>query len=382
MKIVDRVTERFRDTVGEDPRGVWSAPGHVTVVGEHTDYNGGLALTVAIDRHAVVAVGIRDDGLVRVMPPHRSDSVTVELSRCVPGSVSGWAAYPLGVLWALGNARGGMPGLDIVIDTDVTAGTTMASTSEIQCVVAIAVNDLWDLGLGRVELAYAVQRAESDMVGVSMGIVNQMATLFGGEDRSVFIDCQLPEASAVPFALESEGLALFVIHANGRATRTSNDHQRQRTICDDAARAMGVDQLRDLAVDDLPKLRASVNDETFRYARHVVTENARVAAVTDLLRHDGVNAIGDFLVASHLSMKNDANISEPQFDLAVDIARENGALGARLTDDGMGSAVIALAPRDRMPSIHRAVRQAFSTGGYGEPEFSVVTPTREANRVY
>ena len=382
MTIVDRVTARFHDIVGTEPRGVWSAPGRVNIIGDHTDYNGGFALPMAINRNTVVAVDYRDDGLVRLGSTLNDTIITTELARCVPGSISGRAAYPLGVLWALGGARGGMRGLDIVLDTDIPIGVGLSSSAAIECAVAVAVDDLWDLGLNRMEMAHAGQRAENDMVGIPTGMMDQIACLYGEVDSAVFVDCQLPEASTIPFALESEGLAVLVINTHVPHSNSTSGYHNRRATCDRAAAAMGADQLRDLAVDDLPKLRASVDDETFRRARHVVTENARVLAVVDLLRQDGPHAIGDFLVASHLSMKNDFEISIPQIDVAVQVARGAGALGARMTGGGFGGAAIALTPRGLLPAVEHAVREAFSDHSFEEPDMFVVTPSRGAHRVY
>lgn len=382
MTLVDRVTDRFRDIVGSDPVGVWSAPGSVTLIGDHADYNGGVALPIAIDRHTVVAVGYREDGLVRVVSTSNSDTVQVELSRCVPGSVSGWAAYPLGVLWALGGTRPGTRGLDIVFDSDIPVTAGLASSSALVCSVAIAANDVWGIGLDRMELAYAGQRAETDMVGVPASLMDQIASLYGESDSAVFIDCQLPEASSVPLALESEDLAILVINTTVDRAYAVRDYRERRTSCERAAAAIGADQLRDVAIDDLPKLRGTLDDETFRRARHVVTENARVIAVADALRHDGPRAIGDFLVASHLSMTKDFDVSTPQLDVAVRVARDNGALGARLTGRGFGGSTIALAPRECLPVIEREVRRAFADSGFDGPDLFVVTASRGAHRVY
>ncbi len=381
MTLIDRVTARFHDIVGESPRGIWSAPGRVNIIGEHTDYNGGFALPMAIDRHTVVAVSRREDGLVRVGSTLSGDVVTTELARCVPGSVSGWAAYPLGVLWALGGSRGHFPGLDIVIDTDVPIGAGLSSSAAIECAVAVAANDLWELDLDRMQLAYAGQRAENDMVGAPTGMMDQIASLFGEEESAVLIDCQIPEAQAVPFALASEGLAVLVMNSTVHHSHATGGYKDRRAACERAAVAMGVEFLRDLAVDDLPRLRETVDDVTFRRARHVVTENARVRAVAELLETDGPHAIGDFLVASHLSMRDDFEISIPQIDLAVRVARENGALGARLTGGGFGGAAIALVPRDALPTIEHEVRAAYAEAQFDAPDLFVVTPSRGAGRI-
>lgn len=379
--IVDRVTTRFAEVVGTDPHGVWSAPGSLNIIGDHTDYNLGLALPISIDRGAVVAVGTRDDGRVRVVSPS-GETTTVELVRCVPGSVSGWAAVPLGVLWALGGSREGMPGLDIVIDSDMPAGPDFSPATAIACSVAAALNDLWELDLGRMQLVHACQRAEHEMIGTPATLVDAAASMFGETNSAVLVDCQLAEASAVPFALDEVGLALLVVVTDTRRASAGATNQDRRASCERAAASLGVDSLRDLAVVDLPRVREMEDEETFRRVRHVVTENARVVASAELLWSDGPRAIGDFLVASYLSMRDDFDVRNSHSARAVRSARRAGALGARMTGGGLGGTVIALVPTELMSFVERKIRQGFSNEGASEPDIFTVTSARGAHRVY
>lgn len=379
--LVDRVTTRFTDEVGVEPLGVWSAPGRITVIGDHTDYNAGLSLTTAIDRSAVVAVGVRDDGRVRVVSAS-GDTTTVELTRCVPGAVSGWAAVPLGVIWALGGSRGGASGLDIVIDSDIPVGPDLAANSAIACAVAVAVNDLWEVDLSRMELVHACQRAEYDMVGIPTTMVDSASAMFGETDSAVLVDCQLAEASVVPFALVDAGLALLVFVTDHQRSSGGATNQDRRASCERAAGSLGIETLRDLAVDDLPRVRETQDEDTYRRVRHVVTENARVAAVADLLWSDGPRAIGDFLIASYLSMRDDFDVRNSHSALAVRTARRAGALGTRITGEGLGGVVIALVPTESLPFVERKVRQSFADEQWGEPDVFVATPSRGAHRVY
>lgn len=379
--IVDRVTTRFTELVGADPLGVWSAPGRITIIGDHTDYNAGLALTAAIDLSTVVAVGARDDGRVRVVSQF-GDTTTVELTRCVPGAVSGWAAVPLGVLWALGGSQSGASGLDIVIDSDIPVGPDFGAASAIAAAVAVAVNDLWEADLGRLELVHACQLAEHTMVGTPTTMVDAATAMFGETDSAVLVDCQLAEASVVPLALADSGLALLVIVADGQRSTGGAANQDRRASCERAAIMLGVETLRDLVVDDLPRVRENQDEETYRRVRHVVTENARVAAVTELLWSEGSRAIGDFLIASYLSMRDDFDVRNSYSARAVWSARRAGALGARITGGGLGGVVLALVPTELLSFVERKVRQAFTDEQLGEPEFFVVTPSRGANRVY
>jgi galactokinase len=360
---------------------VWSAPGRITIIGDHTDYNAGLSLPIAINLSVVVAVGVRDDGRVRVISPF-GDTTTVELTRCVPGSVSGWAAVPLGVLWALGGSRGGATGLDIVIDSDIPDGSDFGASSAIACAVAVAANDLWEIDLGRMELVHACQRAEHDMVGAPTAMVDKATAMFGETDSAVLVDCQLAEASAVPFAIADAGLALLVIVSDGHRSPGGAANQDRRTSCLRAAESLGVETLRDLAVNDLPRVRETQDEETYRRVRHVVTENARVAAVAELLWSDGPRTIGDFLVASYLSMRDDFDVHNSHSARSIRSAQRAGALGARMSGGGLGGVVIALVPTEVLSFVERKVRQAFADEQLGEPELFVVTPSRGAHRVY
>ena len=375
------MTTRFTEVVGTDPLGVWSAPGRITIIGDHTDYNAGLSLPIAINLSVVVAVGVRDDGRVRVVSPF-GDTTTVELTRCVPGSVSGWAAVPLGVLWALGGSRGGASGLDIVIDSDIPDGSDFGASSAIACAVAVAANDLWEIDLGRMELVHACQRAEHDMVGAPTTMVDTATAMFGETDSAVLVDCQLAEASAVPFAIADAGLALLVIVSDGHRSPGGAANQDRRTSCLRAAESLGVETLRDLAVNDLPRVRETQDEETYRRVRHVVTENARVAAVAELLWSDGPRTIGDFLVASYLSMRDDFDVHNSHSARSIRSAQRAGALGARMSGGGLGGVVIALVPTEVLSFVERKVRQAFADEQLGEPELFVVTPSRGAHRVY
>lgn len=381
MNLVERVTERFRQVVGGDPVGVWAAPGRVNIIGEHTDYNDGFALPMAIDHHTVVAVGLRGDGRVRVGSTLGDEVIDVALAECTPGSIHGWAAYPLGVVWALGGSDGSRPGVDIVIDTDVPIGAGLSSSAAIECAVAVALNDLWELGKNPMELARAGQRAENEMVGAPTGLMDQIASMHGRADSVVFIDCRELSVDVVPFALDANDLAVLVMNSRVHHSHATGGYGERRAACERAASVLGVPALRDVSIAQLAELRGLVDDATFRRARHVVTENARVEQTVAALREGGPTSIGELLVESHLSMRDDFEISVPQIDCAVETALENGALGARLTGGGFGGAAIALAPKSELARIENAVRQAYSANGFDAPEMFVVAPSDGAQRL-
>lgn len=381
MSLVERVTERFRQVVGHEPAGVWSAPGRVNIIGEHTDYNDGFALPMAIDRQTVVAVGLRSDGRVRVGSTIGDEIIDIALTDCQPGRVEGWSAYPLGVVWALGGSDSLRDGLDIVIDTNVPIGAGLSSSAAIECAVAVALNDLWELGMTSMDLARVGQKAENEMVGAPTGLMDQIASMHGKDDSVVFIDCRVPSVEVVPFALKANDLAVLVMNSRVHHSHATGGYGERRVACERAAAALGVRALRDVTLDRLGELRGLVDDATFRRARHVVTENARVEQVVAVLRESGPTAIGPLLVESHISMRDDFEISVPQIDCAVEMALAAGALGARLTGGGFGGAAIALAPRAALDDIESAVRREYAANGFDTPEMFVVAPSAGARRI-
>jgi len=380
--------ELFREVAGHEPAGVWSAPGRANLIGEHTDYNDGFVLPFAIDRRTTAAVGLRSDGMVRVASAFSpGDTVEVPLAElaadaaAVSSGVAGWARYPLGVIWALGRDRA-VPtgGVDVALDSDVPVGAGLSSSAAIECAVAVALDELWELGLDRVRLARVGQLAENDFVGAPTGILDQSASLLARADHAVFLDCRTAESELIPLALAAEGLSILVVD-----TRVSHDHgtggyRERREACERGAAAMGVPALRDLGLDDLERARELLDDVTFRRVRHVVTEDARVLDTVAALRANGPRAIGSLLDASHVSMRDDFEISVPELDTAVDAARDAGALGARMTGGGFGGSAIALVETSALADVEAAVRAAFDARGFGVPDTFAVRPSDGARR--
>jgi len=392
----DDVREAFADRFGHKPLGIWSAPGRVNLIGEHTDYNLGFVLPLAIDRRTVVAAGVRDDGVLRVGSTFAGDELFTEITIAelddlrTRGELDGdWSQYPLGVAWALGEAlaEGGggadllaVPGLDLMIDSNVPVGAGLSSSAAIECAVAVALNELWRLGVTSADLARVGQRAENDFVGAPTGIMDQTASLLGQRDAAVFLDCRSLQTQIVPLGLADAGLELLVIDTGVTHAHETGGYAERRASCERAAALMGVDSLRDLTVDDLDEAVHKLSDLTFRRMRHVITENQRVLDVVAALRSDGPAAIGDYLDASHRSMRDDFEISTPELDLAVEIAQANGALGARMTGGGFGGAAIALVPSEEVSRVQVAVDGGFAEHGFGQPETFTVAASDGATR--
>jgi len=374
----------FRATFGYEPTGTWVAPGRVNLIGEHTDYNEGFVLPFAIDRSTTVALSSRGDSLVRVASAFADELVELPLAELAPDRLAGWSAYPLGVAWALGEHGAdlsALPGVDLYIESTVPVGAGLSSSAAIESAVAVALDETWELGLDRRALARVGQLAENKAVGAPTGIMDQSASLLGLEDHGVFLDCRSLESQVVELGFRAAGLEVLVIDTKVSHSHATGGYAARRASCEAGARILEVSALRDVTVDDLARAQRLLDDETFRRVRHVVTENQRVLDTVAVLRSEGPLAIGELLDASHTSMRDDFEISVPELDLAVVTARENGAIGARMTGGGFGGAAIALAPREAIEQIAAAVRAAFASRDYAEPATFTVTAADGAHRL-
>ncbi|WP_022889852.1 galactokinase [Agromyces italicus] len=373
----------FAEWFGRRPAGVWSAPGRVNLIGEHTDYNDGFVFPFAIDRRTSVALGDRDDRVVRVATSHEPEAVEIHLDALAPDAVSGWAAYPLGVAWALRESGADLDlarGVDLYIASDVPIGAGLSSSAAIECAVALALDEHWGLGFDRPALAKVGRLAENRVVGAPTGIMDQTASLLGAVDSAVFLDCRSLDADVIPLGFDAEGLSLVVVDTRVTHAHASGGYAARRASCEAGARGLGVESLRDVRVDDLARAAEVLDDETFRRVRHVVTENQRVLDTVRTLRERGAGAIGALLDASHVSMRDDFEISVPELDLAVSTAQSSGAIGARMTGGGFGGSAIALVPDALVPDVTRAVAAAFADHGYREPVVFTVRASEGARR--
>lgn len=381
--IRDDARAGFEAVFGRAADGLWSAPGRVNLIGEHTDYNEGFVLPFAIDRRTVVALGVRDDRRVRVASTFADELAEIDLDTLAPDALGGWSAYPLGVAWAFsefGADLGAVPGVDLFIDSDVPVGAGLSSSAAIESAVALALNDVWRLGLDRRTLARVGQRAENVAVGAPTGIMDQSASLLGQADHAVFLDCRSLESELVPLGLAEAGLAILVIDTGVKHSHATGGYGERRAACERGAAALGLSSLRDATVDDLPRAQQLLDDVTFRRIRHVITENQRVLDTVATLRAEGAVAIGELLDASHRSMRDDFEISVPELDLAVESAVAAGALGARMTGGGFGGAAIALVRLGDLSRVQVAVDNAFGEHAFGQPDTFVVTASDGAAR--
>ncbi len=370
----------FATCYSRQPEGVWHAPGRVNVIGEHTDYNEGFVLPFALAQGVQAAVSRRADPVLELRSSHPGTvPADLPLATLTPGSVSGWAAYPAGVAWALREAGYPVSGASIAYDADLDAGAGLSSSAALECSTALALAELNGLTVSRPELAALARRAENDFAGIPTGIMDQSASLLCQAGHALLLDCRSGETSAVPFDLAAAGLLLVVIDTRVRRALSDGRYAARRRECEEAARVLGVPSLR--YVTDSNEVGRLADPVLERRARHVFTENARVLQTVAVLRAGDPAQCGPLLTASHSSLRDDFEISWPQADAAVDAALAGGALGARMTGGGFGGSVIALSEAARADSVRAAVAGAYAGRGWPPPLFTEALPSPAARRL-
>ncbi len=384
---LDRALTCFREVLGGEPDGVWFAPGRVNLIGEHTDYNGGLALPIALPHRTYASVRRRTDGIVRVVSDGMPGGpVTVPLAQVGPGSPAGWAAYVAGVFWALREAGYAVSGADVAVASSVPLGAGLSSSAALECSVAAALSDLDGIGLladpaGRRQLATLCQRAENDIAGAATGGMDQLAALLGRTGHALLLDCRDGSTREVPVDLAAQGLALLVIDTHAPHALVDGQYAARRQTCTEAAATLRVSSLREVGTAQLVEALDRLPDEVSRgRVRHVVTEIDRVGRFVTALETGDWPGAGALMVASHESLRDDYEVSCPELDLAVATALRAGALGARMTGGGFGGCAIALVSETGVEGVSAAVTEAFAGAGFGAPTAFAVTAAEGAGR--
>ncbi|MEU6507253.1 galactokinase [Streptomyces sp. NPDC046942] len=384
MGAAQQVAQRFTELYGAAPEGIWAAPGRVNLIGEHTDYNDGFVMPFALPHQAVAAVSRRDDGVLRLHSDDIEGGVAeLRLDALAPGSDSDWTAYPAGVVWALREAGHAITGADVHLSSTVPTGAGLSSSAALEVVIALALGDLYDLGLQRWQLARLCQRAENVYVGAPTGIMDQTASACCEQGHALFLDTRDLSQQQIPFDLAAEGLRLLVVDTQVKHAHSGGEYGKRRAGCEKGAALLGVDALRDIPYDGLDAALERLGDEeeVRRLVRHVVTEDERVERVVGLLRAGDTRAIGPVLTEGHASLRDDFRISCAELDLVVDTALTSGALGARMTGGGFGGSAIVLTEATEVDTLTKAIEEAFAAARFTAPRVFEAVPSPGARRL-
>ncbi|MGO3090168.1 MAG: galactokinase [Galactobacter sp.] len=376
----------FAERFGHAPQAIYSAPGRVNLLGEHTDYNGGAALPFAIQRRTTLSLRLREDSTVRIASTFTDEVVETTVPRVVDPSgdvLRGWSAYPLGVLRILGSIAEltSAHGFDALVDSDIPVGVGVSSSHALECATAVAFNEAYSLGLTPADLIPLTQRVEHEVVGSPTGLLDQSAILLARPDHAVHLEFgrAAPAPHPVPLGFDSAGVQLLVIDSLQRHTHAAGYADRRRE-CEQAAKQLGVSQLGELSPQQVDLAKDRLSDTEYRRARHVVTDTARVRQAVDLMAAADMQGLGRLLSASHVSQRDDFECSTLAIDTAVEAALAAGALGARLTGGGFGGACIALVRRADVASTSAAIADAVLQAGFPRPTIFPVRADAGARR--
>jgi galactokinase len=378
-----RAAEAFERLHGRAPAGVWSAPGRVNLIGEHTDYNDGFVLPFALPHRTAVAASPRDDDTLTVSTLHdngRAETADpVRISELTPGVVSGWAAYPAGVAWVL-LEQGLDRGVDLVIAGDVPAGAGLSSSHSLECATALALLGLASSTQSNSDIAKWIQHAENDFVGAPTGLLDQTASLCCTAAHVLFLDVRSGESEQVPFDSVRHGLEVLVIDTRASHSNTESGYGDRRRGCERAAELLGITALRDVSMDGLETTLAVLPEDLRPLVKHVVTENDRVLRTVELLRQDKYADIGPLLSASHASLRDDYRVSCDELDVAAEAAEGAGALGARMIGGGFGGSAIALVHSGTRAEVEAAVTAAYAARSFTPPRMFTAVPSAGAGQ--
>jgi len=337
--LLDAVQRAFSTRFGAPPAWIVRAPGRVNLIGEHTDYNGGFVLPMAIERAAWIALRARDDGQVIVHSLDFAAEVRFDVSHPERGGAA-WGEYIKGSASVLGSAGHQLTGWEGVLASDVPIGAGLSSSAAIELATLRAFAAVSALAWQPASMARLAQRAENEWVGVNCGIMDQMISAMGSEGHAVLIDCRSLDVAPVPLPA---GLVVVILDTGTRRGLVDSAYNERRRQCEDAASFFGVRALRDVTPEAFAARADALDPVAMRRARHVITENARTLAAADAMRHADALALGQLMNASHDSLRADFEVSSVALDVMVEIARaQAGCHGARMTGAGFGGCAVAL----------------------------------------
>jgi galactokinase len=356
-----RAATVFQAAFGEAAEILVQAPGRVNLIGEHTDYNDGLVLPCAIDYRTVIAARRRDDRMLRVVAADYDDTVDAYSLDAPIARLEApmWANYVRGVVDELHRRGLSVPGMDMVIAGDVPQGAGLSSSASLSVAVCRLFATMPGFeALAPLDMALIAQRAENDFVGCKCGNMDQISSACGVEDHALMIDCRSLQVDPVPIP---RGAAIMIFHSHVQRGLVDSAYNTRRAQCEAAARHFGVPALRDIDLAVLQARGVELDPVVLRRARHVVTENGRVAAAAQALAAGDLERMGVLMEASHVSMRDDFEITVPLIDQLVDIVKQaiGPAGGVRMTGGGFGGCVVALLPHELVETVRGVVGQAY-----------------------
>jgi galactokinase len=383
MDKVREVTAAFEKLYGGTPR-IYRAPGRVNLIGEHTDYNEGFVMPVAIDFFTFVAIGKRDDALLKIHSDTFKEDASANLAKPPARGKKHWSDYPVGVAVKLQEAGHDISGANVFVHGEVPLGSGLSSSAAIEVSTGLGLLDISAAEIDRLQLAKICQQAENEFVGARTGIMDQFIGCFGKAGHAIMLDCRSLESQALRIP---EDARLVVCNTMVKHELASNEYNARREECEKGVRILSrhlpdVKSLRDVSIDDINKFEDELGEVVFKRCRHVTTENHRVRAAADALRRRDLKSFGELMYKSHASLRDDYEVSCRELDVLVELASQiEGVFGARMTGGGFGGCTVNLVSPADVDSFTRTIKEGYAAATQRDPEVYICTAADGAERI-
>jgi galactokinase len=369
QSMAERTAELFSKCFGEEPRRTVAAPGRVNLIGEHTDYNDGFVLPMAIQKYTLMA-GIRTtDREVTLHGDTTGDTAKFSVRQRAKKGDPPWSNYVRGVVAGFQDRGQKISGFSGVIDSTLPYGGGLASSAALEVAVATLIEALYDKALDPMEKALLCQKAEHDFAGVPCGIMDQYTSILAKEDHALLLDCRTRETTLVP--MQDPSVTVLIVNTNVRHRLAEGEYAKRRAQCEAAAKALGVAALRDVSSKELQAGQTHLDPVVFRRALHVVTENERTLQMARAIRAGDWDSVGNLMYESHASLRNDYQVSCPELDSVVEIARslgkKSGVIGCRMTGAGFGGCAVSLVRTDALSAVTRRIEESYERKTNNQP---------------
>jgi galactokinase len=375
-----QTAEKFRVHFGQEPRWLVAAPGRVNLIGEHTDYNDGFVLPMAIDRYTVIAAAPNHAKKIILRSAIENEAVETDLTRPIERGQPEWANYPRGVMAGYQRLGFELPALDAFIDSTVPLGGGLSSSAALEVATATLIEAAAGRAIHPVEKALLCQRAENEFAGVPSGIMDQFTSVLAQADNLLLLDCRSRGTELIP--LTDVSVSVLIVNTNVRHALTGGEYAQRRVQCEAATRTLAMPALRDATMTALDAARARLDNVSFRRARHVITENERTLAAAQAIRASDWPRAGQLMYASHASLRDDFEVSCAELDLIVELARDigesGGMIGCRMTGGGFGGCTVSLVHTDKLESISTQIAKLYRERTGIEPTLFVSRPAAGA----
>ena len=364
-------------------KGAFSAPGRVNLIGEHTDYNDGFVLPMAIEKEIVMLGQLRNDRLVQVFDLGYKVKIKFSLDRLSPSKKDTWANYLMGVVDEIQKAGYVLQGANIIFRSDIPQKAGLSSSAALEVVTALTMVKLNSLNIEPIKMARLCQQAENNFVGVACGIMDQYVSCLGKKNHALFINCRINDYELVPF--KDQNYQIVICNSKIQRGLVNSEYNKRREECKTAAEFFNhklkreIRALRDVTIDEYRKYQGQLPKAIARRARHVISENYRVQIGVQALREGNFSTFGQLMIESHQSLKDDYEVSCDELDLLVDLAlKQKGVLGARMTGAGFGGCTVNLIEKNYIDAFKKNIKNEYKKITGINPDIYITLPAEGA----